>query len=288
MPVWVQLYNVPLELYTRLGLSYIASGLGVPLYMDSITASRERLEFAKVCVEIVAGASVPRAIPVKMKDGSIVMVKVKLPWMPASCSACKVFGHSSKQCTEVHAGNAEWKPKEPLLPPDDFGQIGDQANGSVKSLGDISRLGAVPVDIPVIADQSGEVLPDAPVSELVADAVSGTVVVETVVADNLVIVGAVGNFVDSVPAVVEDFPPLGSPLSKGKARGRGRNKVSSGSGNRFDALQSLGSENVIEVKQPRAASLGVATLLQEMRSKKNDKLKSKVPGSKGTSLSLSQ
>ncbi|KAK8651553.1 hypothetical protein V6N13_141152 [Hibiscus sabdariffa] len=47
MPVWVQLYNAPLELFSRKGLSYISSALGVPLYMDLITASREHLEFAK-------------------------------------------------------------------------------------------------------------------------------------------------------------------------------------------------------------------------------------------------
>ncbi|KAK8492712.1 hypothetical protein V6N13_034819 [Hibiscus sabdariffa] len=114
MPVWVQLYNVPLELYSKLGLSYIASGLGVPLYMDSITASREKFEFAKVCVEVPAGVRLPRAIPVKMRDKSVVTVKVKVPWMPASCSSCKSFGHSEKLCSEVKAGNmqaTEWRAK---------------------------------------------------------------------------------------------------------------------------------------------------------------------------------
>ncbi|KAK8638784.1 hypothetical protein V6N13_137195 [Hibiscus sabdariffa] len=59
MPIWVQLHNVPLELFSRKGLSYIASAMGTPLYMDSITASCERLEFAKVCIEIIAGVSIP-------------------------------------------------------------------------------------------------------------------------------------------------------------------------------------------------------------------------------------
>ncbi|KAK8670089.1 hypothetical protein V6N13_104850 [Hibiscus sabdariffa] len=48
MPVWVQLYNVPLELFNKTGLSYIASALGNPLYMDSVTENQERLEYAKV------------------------------------------------------------------------------------------------------------------------------------------------------------------------------------------------------------------------------------------------
>ncbi|XP_039036073.1 uncharacterized protein LOC120172755 [Hibiscus syriacus] len=70
MPIWVQLCNVPLELYSQKGLSYIASALGNPLYMDSITASKERLEFAKVCVEIEAGGVIPDFIHVVLKDGS--------------------------------------------------------------------------------------------------------------------------------------------------------------------------------------------------------------------------
>ncbi|KAK8669687.1 hypothetical protein V6N13_107111 [Hibiscus sabdariffa] len=41
LPVWVQLYNVPLELYSKTGLSYIASALGLALYMYSITAYKE-------------------------------------------------------------------------------------------------------------------------------------------------------------------------------------------------------------------------------------------------------
>ncbi|KAK8659557.1 hypothetical protein V6N13_029757 [Hibiscus sabdariffa] len=61
MLVWVQLYNVPLELYSRKGLSHIASGIGVPLYMDVITAYKEHLEFAKVCVELEAGAKIPKS-----------------------------------------------------------------------------------------------------------------------------------------------------------------------------------------------------------------------------------
>ncbi|KAK8700198.1 hypothetical protein V6N13_018601 [Hibiscus sabdariffa] len=75
MPIWIQLFNVPLELYNRKGLSYISSALGMPLYMDSITASKECLQFAKVCVEIEAGSKLPSTIDVVMKDRSITVEK---------------------------------------------------------------------------------------------------------------------------------------------------------------------------------------------------------------------
>ncbi|XVE64008.1 hypothetical protein DITRI_Ditri07aG0066900 [Diplodiscus trichospermus] len=40
IPIWIQLENVPLELFTRKRLSYIASVVGCPLYMEQITANQ--------------------------------------------------------------------------------------------------------------------------------------------------------------------------------------------------------------------------------------------------------
>ncbi|KAK8609915.1 hypothetical protein V6N13_093325 [Hibiscus sabdariffa] len=86
IPVWIQLYNVPLELYSKLGLSYIASAVGFPLYMDSVTTSKTRLEFTKVCVELEVDASIPKHINVLLRDGSTAAIRVWIPWMPSRCS----------------------------------------------------------------------------------------------------------------------------------------------------------------------------------------------------------
>ena len=56
IPVWALLYNVPVEYWTPKGLSYISSAIGKPLFADSTNLSRKRLNFARVCVEIEAGA----------------------------------------------------------------------------------------------------------------------------------------------------------------------------------------------------------------------------------------
>ncbi|KAI8531013.1 hypothetical protein RHMOL_Rhmol11G0104400 [Rhododendron molle] len=37
IPIWAQCYNIPLELWTALGLSYVASAVGRPLYADQMT-----------------------------------------------------------------------------------------------------------------------------------------------------------------------------------------------------------------------------------------------------------
>lgn len=96
LPVWVELKGIPLELFTRRGIGYISSVLGVPLYMDRFTAEKKRLEYARVCIEIDVEKEVPRFIEVVRKNGGLAEVEVVIPWMPVKCAECKVFGHSSK------------------------------------------------------------------------------------------------------------------------------------------------------------------------------------------------
>ncbi|GAV73257.1 DUF4283 domain-containing protein [Cephalotus follicularis] len=40
IPIWVKLSNVPIQFWTKMGLSYIASVLGRPLYMDASTTNK--------------------------------------------------------------------------------------------------------------------------------------------------------------------------------------------------------------------------------------------------------
>ncbi|KAK8689716.1 hypothetical protein V6N13_088429 [Hibiscus sabdariffa] len=86
MPIWFQLYNVPLELFNQKGLSYISSALGTPLYMDFVTSNLKRLEFAKVCIEVDA------AFPF--------------------CSKCHTYGHFEKACVVEAPVTKVWNKKE--------------------------------------------------------------------------------------------------------------------------------------------------------------------------------
>ena len=77
LPIWVHLRNIPLELFSQRGISYIASGIGNPLYMDKITISQQRLAFAKVCIELEAGMEVPRSIEVELRNGKKVLGDIR-------------------------------------------------------------------------------------------------------------------------------------------------------------------------------------------------------------------
>ncbi|GKC27774.1 RNA-directed DNA polymerase, eukaryota, reverse transcriptase zinc-binding domain protein [Tanacetum coccineum] len=78
VPVWVKLYNVPLEAWCVEGLSAIASSIGKPVVMDSMTTimcsnGMGRFEYARVLVEIDDKKEFKEEIELQYrgKDGSI-------------------------------------------------------------------------------------------------------------------------------------------------------------------------------------------------------------------------
>ena len=113
MPMWIHLGNLPLELFTKNGLSYLASALGNPLYMDRITANQQRLAFAKICVEVDASMEIPKFIEVKRRNGSMITIFVDVPWWPSKCSHCRIFGHVDRSCPKKAniASTKVWIPK---------------------------------------------------------------------------------------------------------------------------------------------------------------------------------
>ncbi|XP_038991297.1 uncharacterized protein LOC120114449 [Hibiscus syriacus] len=114
--IWIHIYNVPLELFNQVGLSYIASGIGILISMDYVTALRTRLQFAKVCVEIDVNDEIPKQVEVVLQNGQSTSVFIEIPWLPPRCRKCKVFGHNDKNCLVKHsvipASNQVWKIKE--------------------------------------------------------------------------------------------------------------------------------------------------------------------------------
>ncbi|KAK8649080.1 hypothetical protein V6N13_129816 [Hibiscus sabdariffa] len=103
-PIWVKLWHIPLELYSRQGLGYLASALGKPLYTNRSTALKKQLEYAKICVDVEAKTVLPASITVDFGNGNCVDVGVELDWAPPCCSNCVVFGHSTDNWLGVELG----------------------------------------------------------------------------------------------------------------------------------------------------------------------------------------
>ncbi|XP_044497604.1 uncharacterized protein LOC123219673 [Mangifera indica] len=97
--IWVRLYGIPLEFWTPKGLSYIASAIGNPLYVDSITEEGTRLDFARICIEVKVDAECPDSICLALPNGESVIIQVEYTWKPIKCKGCQCFGHTTASCS---------------------------------------------------------------------------------------------------------------------------------------------------------------------------------------------
>ncbi|GAV90955.1 DUF4283 domain-containing protein/zf-CCHC_4 domain-containing protein [Cephalotus follicularis] len=165
IPIWVKLTRIPVQYWTKLGLSYITSVLGKPIHMDANTTKRYALSFASVCIDMEATSSFPDNIVLKLDDGTTTNIGVEYPWRPASCTLCKVFDHSNKTCPK--AARREWMPKQMMLAqrkPDDVeGWITVKRKGSNQDQAQEHNC----LEVPPLGEELGpgkEVMKQAPIT----------------------------------------------------------------------------------------------------------------------------
>ncbi|KAL0367065.1 UNVERIFIED_CONTAM: hypothetical protein Sradi_3596600 [Sesamum radiatum] len=105
VPVWIKLRHLPVELWTDEGLSTVASGVGKPLYPDTITRACTRLDFARVCIMFDITSKLPKHIvimvPHEESGESPCKVDVEYEWLPPKCTTCMSLGHSTAGCPTV-------------------------------------------------------------------------------------------------------------------------------------------------------------------------------------------
>ncbi|GJW39228.1 RNA-directed DNA polymerase, eukaryota, reverse transcriptase zinc-binding domain protein [Tanacetum coccineum] len=130
--------NVPLEAWSKEGISALASSLCKPLIMDTMTAKRcslgeGRMDFARILVEfdVMKGFKEEIEIQYRDKDNNkkgTKHVKVKYAWKPDICSHCKMgnrrcgdrkqqkdrrnFSDGRKTYDEIRNKRDIWKRKE--------------------------------------------------------------------------------------------------------------------------------------------------------------------------------
>jgi len=98
VPIWVKLYNVPLEYWTVKGLSCVTSAIGVPLHTDFTTLFSKRLSYARVCVEIDASKTLVKEYDLRCPNGLFITISADYEWIPSRCNNCNVFGHTTAIC----------------------------------------------------------------------------------------------------------------------------------------------------------------------------------------------
>nr|GEX28333.1 RNA-directed DNA polymerase, eukaryota, reverse transcriptase zinc-binding domain protein [Tanacetum cinerariifolium] len=111
--------NVPFEAWSPRGISTLASRLGKPIMMDSMTATMchkgtGRFGYVRILVEVEASKGLPDRIEIAYRDtmNKTIMtkhVKVEYDWRPVICCSCGVFGHKDSNCRKTNKGNVEEK-----------------------------------------------------------------------------------------------------------------------------------------------------------------------------------
>jgi len=102
LPVWVNFFYLPMELWGPEGLNRVASAIGKPLQVDRMTATKRRISYARVCIDMSAENEPIEELTVQFnnpKTGNreAVNVKVQYQWTPTRCAKCKSFGHNCEK-----------------------------------------------------------------------------------------------------------------------------------------------------------------------------------------------
>ncbi|KAL4568393.1 hypothetical protein LXL04_024004 [Taraxacum kok-saghyz] len=95
IPVWVKVYNVPLEYWNATGLSHIGWEIGKP---HEMSASKVWLKEINIYSRDVT-----------TRDRIQSKCKIEYAWNPSKCSHCKVYGHKDSNCGILIAMDAKMK-----------------------------------------------------------------------------------------------------------------------------------------------------------------------------------
>ena len=98
LPIWVKFFNIPLEYWTVTSLGYIASAVGIPLHLDTLTENHSRLSYARICIEVDVNFTFPNSALLDLGNGKYSTIRIEYPWVPQKCDHCKIFGHSHVKC----------------------------------------------------------------------------------------------------------------------------------------------------------------------------------------------
>lgn len=100
VPVWIKFPDLRLHHFHPQVLSGLGSLVGKPMFMDKPTAAQKRVSFARICVEVNAGAELPKFIQYSDENGLACTQEVIFEWMPIQCHKCKTFGHNCDQTNQ--------------------------------------------------------------------------------------------------------------------------------------------------------------------------------------------
>ncbi|XP_058784060.1 uncharacterized protein LOC131658825 [Vicia villosa] len=109
LPIWVKLPQLPLYLWGAKSLSKIGSAIGIPLVTDECTASKLRVSYARILVEVDVTKDFVKEIAIRDCEGRKIKQMVEYEWRPKFCEKCKKIRHQCKE--QVRKMERKWQPK---------------------------------------------------------------------------------------------------------------------------------------------------------------------------------
>ncbi|KAL1209714.1 hypothetical protein V5N11_004868 [Cardamine amara subsp. amara] len=98
VPLWVHLKNVPMDMFSWKGLSFVTSVVGEPVRLHPETAQCSNFKIAKVFVNADFSKELPRVMNFATPAGKEAKVEFSYPWLPSRCTRCEKWGHVEKGC----------------------------------------------------------------------------------------------------------------------------------------------------------------------------------------------
>lgn len=112
IPIWIELHNLELKYWGERSMSKIVSKVGKYIKVDQATLNRDRLQFAKVLVEVAIDQAFPDFIQFKNEHGEISDQQVAYRWKPIRCMSCQGYGHKKEKCVKKAQHKKIWVVKK--------------------------------------------------------------------------------------------------------------------------------------------------------------------------------
>ncbi|XP_048491463.1 uncharacterized protein LOC125492783 [Beta vulgaris subsp. vulgaris] len=110
VPIWVQL-KLNLKHWGQKSLHKIAAQIGDPIKRDEATRNRDKLQFARILIEVKIEHHLPKSVHFCNEKGELTEVPITFEWLPKHCVNCKGFGHNVSEC-RLKKVKQVWQPKE--------------------------------------------------------------------------------------------------------------------------------------------------------------------------------
>ena len=87
------MHSLPLYLWGDNTLGKIVSAIGNPIVTDECTASKLRVSYARILVEVDITKELPQEITIRDRSGNKLQQAIKFEWKPEFCPKCQKIGH---------------------------------------------------------------------------------------------------------------------------------------------------------------------------------------------------